>query len=160
MQEIFKDIPGLTGYQVSNVGTVRSLERDVICNGKNNSYARHLPECTLKQSSTNDGYKYVSIHSTRYLVHRLVYTAFNPNINIDYLDINHIDRNRANNNINNLEAITHLQNLIEPERIKQFIQTKTGMKYHKKVDVLALYKKVNDDINDFINEQLNQTVTD
>jgi hypothetical protein len=43
-------------------------------------------------------------------VHRVVWEAFNGPIK-DRLEINHKDLNRSNNNLNNLELVTHQQNL-------------------------------------------------
>lgn len=65
------------------------------------------------------GYKQVQImrggkRYTRY-VHRLVAECFLDNVE-GYTEINHIDGNKANNNVNNLEWCNHSQNLIHAFR--------------------------------------------
>ena len=66
------------------------------------------------QFLNKDGYSCVSLKTENYWasvgVHRLVATAFisNPN-NLN--EVNHLDYNRANNNADNLEWITHADNV-------------------------------------------------
>ncbi len=59
----------------------------------------------LKQGNVN-GYKRINLYKNgkmkHYLVHRLVAIAFLPNPN-GYKEVNHIDENKANNMISNLE---------------------------------------------------------
>lgn len=97
-------------YQVSNLGSVRSLTRKVntfngfrITQGKilkplkaNNGYYR----IDLKQHQKN---KYISIH-------RLVAETFIPNPN-NLPQVNHKDNNPANNRADNLEWCTQSYNI-------------------------------------------------
>ena len=68
----------------------------------------------LCQWNDNMGYKQVVLYKNgkRYYkrVHRLVYEAFYGKIK-DKLIVNHIDENKNNNNVNNLEVITNAQNI-------------------------------------------------
>ena len=99
MEEIFKDVKGYEGYyEVSNLGRVRST-----------SYKG----TRILKSSLKSRYKIVvfcinqiKVHK---LVHRLVAEAFIPNPN-NYSVVNHIDGNRKNNEVSNLEWCTPLYN--------------------------------------------------
>ena len=56
MEEIWKDIPNCVGYEVSNIGNVRSKDRQ-IWNGKG-YYIKHGK--TLKQSISKKGYHVIT----------------------------------------------------------------------------------------------------
>ena len=107
MKEIWKDIPEYEGlYQISNLGRVKSLRGN---------------EKILKQLVNRDGYYVVRIRKNKkrkeYFVHRLIALCFieyknnykcledekNKVFNVNKLTVNHIDKNRLNNNISNLE---------------------------------------------------------
>lgn len=104
MKEIWKDIDGLFGYQVSNLGRVRSFFSRW---GK-----RKYPKI-MKGSIDSHGYVQVTIRingkSKLMLVHRLVAKTFIPNpLNLEM--VNHKDENPLNNNIDNLEWCTRSYN--------------------------------------------------
>lgn len=99
--EIWKSIEGTNGrLEVSNRGRVKSNLRD----GR-----------ILKQQTDNKGYKRVRVTldgvKRGYKVHRLVATAFVPNPN-GLPQVNHIDGNKDNNNVANLEWVTSSENTI------------------------------------------------
>lgn len=108
-KEIWKDVIGYEGlYQVSNFGNVKVLPR-IIKNYRGSFLAK---EKILKPCIT-EGYARVvltknGIRSTK-KVHRLVASAFLGEMN--HLHVNHIDCNRSNNHIDNLEWVTHLENM-------------------------------------------------
>lgn len=56
------------------------------------------------------GYYRVSINNSDYMVHRIIWVLFHGEIDSS-LTIDHIDRNRRNNNIKNLCLATQLQNI-------------------------------------------------
>ena len=69
----------------------------------------------------NYGYKYISIKSSgkkkNFLIHRLVALTFIPN-KLNKPCINHIDGNKENNDISNLEWCTHKENMIHATKHK------------------------------------------
>ena len=121
--EIWKDIPEYKGlYQASNLGNIRSLDREVIqlSNG-GKTYFKHTREGRiLSQGIQNGGYPVVSIsvNAKRKIctVHRLVASAFIDNPN-NYRDVNHKDGNKQNNNIENLEWVSHSENIKHSYRV-------------------------------------------
>ena len=113
MEEIWKDISGYERYyQVSNLGRVRSLNRVV-----NNPHVGNIKLIgKIKLCPQNSfGYPIVLLHrngkQSIKKVHRLVAQAFIQNIdNKPY--INHIDGDKANNKVDNLEWRTAKENVI------------------------------------------------
>lgn len=99
MIETFKPIKELKGlYSISNKGRV-------FCNRKN----------AIKNEQDNGrGYKqlYCQINGKRKLmyVHRLVASYFIGTIKPGY-QVNHIDADKSNNNVNNLEIVTAKENI-------------------------------------------------
>lgn len=91
-KEIWKAIPGYEGYEVSNLGNVKYLDK------------------VLYQGIMKNGYLRVSINSKRYLVHRLVALTFIPNLE-NKRTINHINGIKTDNKITNLEWATDAENL-------------------------------------------------
>lgn len=93
--EIWRDVNGYEGlYQVSNYGRVKSLAK----NGRK--------ELILKLSKTIWGYLDIQLYKNgrnhHERIHRLVAKAFIPNPN-NLPQVNHIDLNRQNNRVDNLE---------------------------------------------------------
>lgn len=110
--EVWKDISGYEGYyQVSTFGNVRSVDRDIL---RSDGTMLHVPYVT-KSQTVSKGYHSVSLYkdnACRYFhVHRLVLQTFKPVNNMDCLQVNHIDGNRENNNISNLEWVTGSMNI-------------------------------------------------
>ena len=68
----------------------------------------------LKGTIDKDGYRHVKINNKIYQYHRVVYFIHNQEWNIHNSStdnsIDHIDRDKLNNNIENLRVVTHSQN--------------------------------------------------
>lgn len=111
MQEVWRDIIGYEGlYQVSNIGNVKTLYREYSPNG-----AKRFTEEKILKSSKHLGYLRVGLSCNgkfkTLLIHRLVALAFIPCVN-NKLEVNHIDGDKSNNKINNLEWCNRNENLI------------------------------------------------
>ena len=115
--EIWKNVISYeTFYQVSDFGNIRSLDR--IVNKLNGiSYMRKGKLC--KQSKSNLGYMTIGFtvnnKKVNKYVHRLVAEAFITNMN-DYPQVNHIDCDKTNNRMYNLEWCTNSQNHIHASK--------------------------------------------
>lgn len=113
MKEIWKDIKEYEGYyKISNLGVVKSLARNVY--DKDGIFQRAKKENIKKQNLSTDKYYLVTLSrdgkNKTISVHRLIAQTFIDNPN-NYEEVNHIDTNRVNNSIENLEWCTHQQNI-------------------------------------------------
>lgn len=108
--EIFKTLPILDcKYEVSNLGRVKSLERLTPYKG---GTPRRIKEKILNPSIAKTGYPVVNLSGRVYLVHQLVgYTFLDYKPDIKNVIINHIDGNRENNHLDNLEVTTQRKNV-------------------------------------------------
>ena len=99
--EEWRDVGGYEGlYQVSNLGRIRSFH---------NQYGR-----VLKPIRTTDGYSQVTLtkkgNQTFVRLHVLIARAFIPNVE-NKPQVNHIDGNRQNCRVDNLEWVTPKENI-------------------------------------------------
>ena len=109
--EIWKDIKGYEGfYQVSTLGRVKSLSRKIW----NGSGWKTSKEFIMSAPIDSVGYPVVALQAKprkRYVrVHRLVAETFIPNPE-NYRVVNHLDLDKTNNNVTNLEWCTHKHNI-------------------------------------------------
>lgn len=106
--EVWKDIQGYEGlYQISNMGNVKTLKRTT-------SYNRIIEEKIKSQREKYDGYLRVTLckngKKSTIAVHRLVAQTFIPNP-INKPQVNHIDCNKKNNCVDNLEWADNFENM-------------------------------------------------
>ena len=119
MQEIWKDVKGYEkSYQISNLGNVKSLYRKI----NNANGFRYVKEIILKQGLNTFGYPLVGLskgnNNTSISVHLLVWDHFgNGKRNGKKIQVDHIDNNKLNNNINNLQLLTLRQNVSKSKKL-------------------------------------------
>lgn len=128
--ENWKDIKGYEGfYQVSDLGRVKSLERDVYF--PNGIIIRHMEEKILVPNIDKQGYAYVSLclngKRKSIKVHRLVAMAFLPNPE-NKPQVNHIDEVKTNNAVDNLEWCNAQYNINYGTRTERQVQNRRSFK--------------------------------
>lgn len=149
MNEIWKDINNYEGiYQISNLGNVRSLDREQIdINGVKRVFKGQM----LTKSLGNWGYYTVSLkknsQSKKFFVHRLVAQEFIPNPN-NLEVVNHKDGNKLNNISDNLEWISLRDNTLysqhsNKKKILQYSKSGEFIKIWDSITEAAKYFQVN-----------------
>lgn len=97
-ETLWRDIPGLNGYQAHPDGKIRNkgTERVMLAEA-----AKHR-------------YRQITIQGKNFMAHRLVALTFCPNPNPGkILYVNHKDGDKRNNQSNNLEWVTHSENVLD-----------------------------------------------
>ncbi|KAA6340120.1 hypothetical protein EZS27_011996 [termite gut metagenome] len=103
--EIWRPIQGFEAhYEVSNYGNVRRKKSKRL---RNINYAQVYPTVLLSVNG---------VHKTL-RVHRLVALAFLPMRDESKTHVNHIDGNKRNNHVNNLEWVTQAENNLHSYRV-------------------------------------------
>lgn len=107
MKEVWKKIPEYPMYECSNYGRIRSW--------KDGRFGVLNEPKLIKLIKSNHGYPRVALSNRpapqkKVLVHRIVAQLFIANPNGKPF-VNHIDSDRANNRVDNLEWCTHQENV-------------------------------------------------
>lgn len=116
-------------YQVSNLGRVKSLER---VSKHTKGYMVHYKEKILTPTFEKNGYARVILTkngtSKLHYIHGLVAKAFLPNPK-NLPEVNHIDEDKINNCVDNLEWCTHKYNSNYGMRNKKLSEAKRNNTY-------------------------------
>ena len=134
-EEIWKPVKGFDDYFISNKGRVKST--------------KHKKPKIRKHSVSNYSTKYPCVVLSKnnkpkcLFVHKLVAQAFIPNTE-NKPNVNHIDGDKKNNNVNNLEWVTPKENTRHAINNGLFVlKEQGGVKNHmsniNRNDVLDIY---------------------
>lgn len=137
--EIYKPVVGYEGlYEVSNIGNIKSL----YLKGKRRD------KILKPQANIRDSYFQVVLHKDgikrKYPIHRLVAKAFLPPID-DKPFVNHIDSNKQNNNVENLEWCNNQENIIHS--FKSGLRKVTKIRDVDTGEIFLGYEKAGKSIN-------------
>tara|TARA_R110000764_G_scaffold45084_4_gene101400 strand:- start:42 stop:512 length:471 start_codon:yes stop_codon:yes gene_type:complete len=119
--EIFKDVKGTDGvYQISDLGRVKSLKygKEKIING-----------------SMGKVYKSVRIQGKRKCIHQLVAEAFLNHVPCGYsIVVDHIDGDSLNNRLDNLQLLSHRDNIAKGFKSKGGTSKHVGVTWGKHIN--------------------------
>lgn len=111
VMEKWKVMKEHNNYEISNYGKVRNKKTGRI----------------RKTTINNKGYEQIIVYINKkpktYYIHRLVASNFIENPN-NYKEVNHLDENKLNNNVNNLEWCNGEYNLHYGTRVNRILKTK------------------------------------
>jgi transposase len=128
---ILEDFPELQIYQNGNV--VDRLGIRSVCISK-------------------DGYKYITYKKKSIYIHQLVAMAYLKN-EYNYLQVNHIDGNRANNDVNNLEWVNNSFNILHG-LLNRKVQTVKNGTYRVVYDLKFRGRLTSKSYRDFIRKKI------
>jgi len=126
----FVQIDGQEGYFINPIGLI---------------YSSTLKR--FRRYSSNGNYTTVQIKGKGYLIHRLIAFHFIPNPN-NYPILNHIDGNKLNNSLDNLEWCTYSHNLLHA--------LKTGLTTPQKGEEKVTAKLKEENLNEIYELLLNK----
>ena len=123
--EIWKTIPGYEKYQISNLGRIKSY-----------NFTNRINKPIIIKTRIFGGYESVTLYGKSISVHKLVAITFIPNYDKTKNILNHINENKFDNRVENLELVTPSENT------KLFIENN---KHKIKRGNSCSYSKLNED---------------
>ena len=145
MIEEYRAVKGYEGlYEISNFGNVKSLERT-------NSMSRRVKERILKQSIAGNSYLRVKLFNGIRYVHQLVAICFLNHLpNGNKIVVDHIDNNKSNNRLDNLQLVTQRENTSKDRKggsskyigvhwVKQCKKWKAAISINGKTKIIGMF---------------------
>lgn len=138
--EEWRDIAGYEGcYQVSNLGRVKSLARQIIIN----DCVTNKKERILKRRIHHSGYVHTGLSKNgierRCVVHRLVLESFLGKCP-DNMECNHKNGIRSDNRLSNLEWVTKSQNSIHSYRVLNRPKNNVKLTPDQVIEIRSAYR--------------------
>ena len=119
MEELWKPIKGYEDYEISSLGRVKSLAR-LTTTGN-----RSVPE-RIRKPNVMKGYHCITLRKNKkikvFRIHRLVIEHFGEKQPSEEYQVNHIDGDKSNNCVDNLEWVTPRENTLHA--------IKTGLRHN------------------------------
>jgi hypothetical protein len=132
MEEVWKEIKGYEGkYEISNLGRIKSL---FMYRYKLDGNYKVFRELIITPKRATNGYLGVDLSlngKIRHSIHRLVAINFIENP-YDYKEVNHIDGDKENNKVDNLEWMSLQQNR-DHAKVNKLMEYGEG-RYNSKLD--------------------------
>lgn len=107
-ETLWKDIPEFPAYQAHPEGEIRNKKNKRIFNNESKKHK----------------YKYVMLNKKSLFVHRVIALTFHPNP-LNLPAVNHKDNNKRNNRADNLEWISHSDNVKQAVAVGRKVSTPT-----------------------------------
>lgn len=124
-EEVWLDIPSYIGkYKISSFGRVKSIKRH-----------RVIKDRILKLNTDSHGYYFFTPYNngikTHIMVHKIMGILFlgNSPDNTTTIVIDHIDENKRNNNIKNLQLVSHRENIAKSKIKNRIVKHNTTNVY-------------------------------
>lgn len=136
-KEIWKDVEGFEDYEVSTFGKIVSKNYK-----RKKGFKKEL-------ALTNNGHDYLNVKlpsvegQKTFYIHRLIAIAFIPNPK-NKPSINHIDGDKSNNNVDNLEWATYAENQFHSYNVLGKKSPNFGKRGYEMANSIQV-KKIQDD---------------
>lgn len=135
MTELWKQVKGYEKlYEASSLGRIRTIKRKVLAKA---GALRMVQAKIRKQYKNKKGYRTVQIwkngKASTKTVHRMVLEAFIPNTE-NKPHVNHINSNREDNRLENLEWVTIEENYAHSRKNGKMYMRNQYMKVKRKVN--------------------------
>lgn len=134
MKQIWKNIDGFSRYQVSNTGKIKALAVTV---HRKNNVAAHLKQKILRGAKDGCGYLHVRLISDSgkiqlWKIHQVVGKVFlgYDRKNTEKMVIDHIDNNKTNNNVLNLQIVPERWNVLKGQHTKYIERRMRSQTYY------------------------------
>ncbi|HJU45702.1 MAG TPA: NUMOD4 motif-containing HNH endonuclease [Chitinophagaceae bacterium] len=155
----WKPVNGYEGlYEISQDGNIRSIERIVVTRS---GVKRKLKGKLIKSRTNNCSYVEVRLSKngidTTCFIHRLLVEAFIGRIEEGF-EVNHKDGNPQNNRLDNLEIVTHSQNIkhaydngLIKRKTKQVIDRCTGKMFDSSTEAAICLNLRHNTLRNYLN---------